>query len=183
MLFLTVKGREFLNEETMEIIDAPTQILKLEHSLLSISTWESIWHKPYFSEKDKTAEELLSYIKCMTINRNQVNPIVFQCLTKEHIMKIKDYIDNPMTATTFSKRVDEQKPMKKEIITAEIIYYWMISAQIPLECEKWHINRLMTLIKVFGIKNAPKKKIGKGQLTKRNAAMNAANRKRMRSKG
>ena len=119
----------------------------------------------------------------MTINRNQVNPIVFQCLTKEHIMKIKDYIDNPMTATTFSKRVDEQKPMKKEIITAEIIYYWMISAQIPLECEKWHINRLMTLIKVFGIKNAPKKKIGKGQLTKRNAAMNAANRKRMHSKG
>lgn len=186
MLSLPIRGRTVFIESTDEFVDIPSQVLEMEHSLLSIHAWEKIWHKPYFSDKEKNAEELMSYIKCMTINRKQLHPLTFNCLSKKDLIQIKDYIDNPMTATTFSKRFeDNQTPRKKETITAEIIYYWMFSAQIPKECEKWHINTLMTLIRVYSIKNntGNNKKASRNQIMKRNAALNAARRKHLGTTG
>lgn len=180
MLEIVVPGREMWDEINEEFVSTKEQTLRLEHSLVSLSKWESKWHKPFLTKDKKTTEESIDYIKCMTISQN-VNPEVYSCITNEQIKQIFDYIEDPMTATTFSK--NEKKSFNKEQITSELIYYWMVSLNIPFECQKWHLNRLMTLIKVCNIKNEPPKKMGKRELMSRNAALNAARRKKMNSKG
>ena len=156
------------------------QTLRLEHSLVSLSKWESKWHKPFLSKKEKTDEELLDYVKCMTLNRN-VDPEVYSRLTKANYDEIEKYIANPMTATTFSD--NQNRKHNREIITAEIIYYWMVAQQIDFECQYWHLNRLITLVRVCNIKNAPNKKGGgsKAATANKYARMNAA-RKAQRHK-
>lgn len=181
MLQITVMPVELWDEEKEEFIaPAKEQILTLEHSLVSLSKWESKWCKPFLVQEPKTSDETLDYIKSMTITKN-VNPIVYTTLSKENINTINEYIDLPMTATTFAK--DSQAKKNRDIITAEIIYYWMIAATIPFECEKWHLNRLLTLIRVCDAKNQPPKKMGKQEIMSRNAEINAARRKQYNTKG
>lgn len=168
------------DDEKQEFVEPKTQTLQLEHSLVSLSKWESKWHKPFYSKKELTAEELLDYIRCMTLTKN-ADPDVYNHLTEKNVKEIKDYIDDPMTATTFSK--DGKGPGNGEIVTSELIYYWMIASNIPFECQKWHLNRLITLIRVCGVKNTPPKKRSKRDIMSRNAALNAARRKQMNTKG
>lgn len=152
----------------------------MEHSLISISKWEAKWKKPYFSE-DKTLEEVLDYFRCMTVTPQKVDPIVYRSLSKENIERISEYINDPMTATTIK---EVKKSNRREIITSEIIYYWMIAQQIPIEFEKWHINRLMTLIKVCAIKNDPnQKKMSRSAIAKQNRALNKARRAKYGTRG
>lgn len=179
MLKITVPGLECYDEDNNEFVYYKDQVLQLEHSLVSISKWESKWHKPFLSEEDKTTEEIIDYIKCMTITQN-VKEDVYNRLTSDNIKDINDYIENPMTATTFS---DEKKIAKKEIITSEIIYYWLVAYNIPFECQKWHLNRLLAFIKVCTIKNSPPKKMSKNEIINRNKALNAARRKKLNTKG
>ena len=179
MLQITIPAGELWDERKQEFVKVEERTLQLEHSLISLSKWESKWCKSYFSTRDKTTEEVIDYIKCMTITQN-VPDYVYENLTNGNIAEISAYIEAPMTATTFSN--DNSKP-NREIITTEIIYYWMISLNIPMECQKWHINRLLTLIRVFNIKNAPPKKINKNEILRRNAELNAARRKKMHTKG
>lgn len=152
--------------------------LCLEHSLVSISKWESKWHKPFLSS-EKSDEEFLDYIKCMTLTHN-IPDEAYTRLTVENVNEIAEYVNNPMTATTFSK---ENKKPSREIITSEIIYSWMITLHIPVEFEKWHIRRLLTLIRVCEIHNTPPKKMSKRDIMSRNSALNAARRKQFNSKG
>lgn len=168
------------DEKKREFVEPKVQILQLEHSLVSLSKWESKWCRPFLSKPPATHEETLDYIKFMTLTKN-VNPEVYEHITRANIQAINDYIDAPMTATTFSK--DDNGKRNREIITAELLYYWMIAANIPFECQKWHLNRLITLIRVCSIKNAPSKKRGKRETANRYAAMNAARRKQFNSKG
>ena len=172
--------KEGWDEEKGEFIEPKFQVLQLEHSLVSLSKWESKWCKPFITNTGKTPEELLDYIKYMTVTQN-VKPEVYDHLTEDNIEEIEAYINAPMTATTFSE--DKNGKNNREIITAELIYYWMIALQIPFECQKWHLNRLLTLIRVCNIKNAPPKKMNKKDIMSRNAALNAARRKKMNSKG
>lgn len=156
------------------------QILELEHSLVSLSKWESKWCKPFIDTKDKTFEENLDYIRCMTLNKN-VDPTVYTRLTTDNVREINEYIESPMTATWFN---ENKKPGgKKEVLTAEIIYYLMIAHRIPFECQKWHLNRLLTLIRVCNLKNEPPKKMSKAETMRSNAALNAARRKKYNTKG
>lgn len=155
--------------------------LKLEHSLISLSKWESKWCKPFYSKKAKTAEETIDYVKCMTITPN-VDPSVYLKLTQGNLNEILKYIEAPMTATHFSNN-EEKGTINRETVTSELIYYWMVALNIPFECEKWHINRLITLIRVCNVKNQPPKKMSKRQIMSRNAALNAARRKQLNSKG
>lgn len=180
MLQITVPALEGWDESKQEFVSYKAQTLQLEHSLIAISKWESKWHKPFLVKEQKTREETLYYIKCMTITQN-VDPEVYNRLTQQNIDDINAYIDDPMTATTFS---DEQngKP-SREIITSELIDYWMIANNIPVEYRKWHLNRLITLIKICSVKNSPPKKHSKKELLSRNAALNAERRKRLNSKG
>lgn len=181
MLQITVPiSPEIWDEKNEEFIEPKTASLQLEHSLVSISKWESKWHKPFLSKEPKTAEETIDYIKCMTLTQN-VKPEVYDHLSKENIEEINAYIDDPKTATTFSK--DRKSARSREIITSELIYYWMIALNIPFECQKWHLNRLLTLIRVCEVKNTPGKKMSQREVLNQYAAINAANRKRFNTKG
>ena len=156
------------------------QTLRLEHSLVSLSKWESKWHRPFLSTKDKTNEEILDYVKCMTLTQG-VKDEVYTRLSHENLRDIKDYIDNPMTATIIYE--DKSQSSNKEPITAELIYYWMIAHQIPSEYRKWHLNQLLTLIRICNIKNAPPKKQSKKAIASRQAALNAARKKKFNTRG
>ena len=180
MLVITIPATEMYNEETQEFFKTKEQTLQLEHSLVSLSKWESKWCKAFLSKEPKTLEETLDYIKCMTITQN-VDPNVYKRLTRSNIEDINNYIEAPMTATTFYN--DSQKGRNKDTITSELIYYWMIALNVPMECQKWHLNRLLTLIRVCNVKNTPPKKMGRKEITNRYAALNAARKKQYGTNG
>lgn len=180
MLKITVPGREMWDEAKQEFIYTKDQDLLLEHSLLSISKWESKWCKPYLSNKEKTIDETLDYIKCMTITPN-VNPDVYIRLSSKNVEEIINYINAPMTATTFTQT--DRNTVRGEQITADLIYYYMVTFRIPFECEKWHINRLITLIRVCSEKSQPAKKMSKGEIMRRNAELNAKRKKELNTRG
>lgn len=178
-LTVTVEPEQY-DEKNQKFVSAKTQTLQMEHSLVSISKWESKWCKSFLSKQEKTSEEILDYIQCMTLTQN-VDPKVYMCLTNENIRQINEYIDAPMTATVFYD--DNNHKGGREIVTAELIYYWMIALNIPFECQKWHLNRLLTLIKVCNIKNTPPKKMSKSAIARRNAALNASRKRQLNTKG
>lgn len=180
MLTIKIPKTELYDESTSSFIYIKEQTITLEHSLVSVHKWESKWCKPFLSSNDKTEEETLDYIRCMVITQN-VDPMALRAIPPDQIKRINDYIVAPMTATTFSN--SDNNKGKKEIITSELIYYWMIALNIPVEFQKWHLNQLMTLIRVCSIKNAPPKKMAKGEVINRNRALNAARRKRLGTHG
>lgn len=177
MLTIIIPETELYDEIRNEFKIVKEQKLVLEHSLVSLSKWESKWHKPFLGKEPKTFDETIDYIRCMTVN--STDPLVYQCITPKIIGEINQYIEDPMTATT----IKEQKRGRSEIITAEIIYYWMIALNIPFECQKWHLNKLLTLINVVNIKNKPSKKMSKKDVMSRNASLNAARRKALHTRG
>ena len=179
MLQIRIPEFEGWDDKNEVFVNKKAQNLTLEHSLVSISKWEAKYHKPFLSRDDKTEEETLDYVRFMTLTQN-VDPEVYYRLTPDLINRIKDYIDDPMTATTIN---DKSKGSNREIITSELVYYWMVSFNIPFECQKWHFNRLITLIRVCSIKNQPQKKMSKSEILSRNAALNAARRKQLNTKG
>lgn len=179
MLQITIPATEQWDEINQEFLSSKETTLRLEHSLVSLSKWESKWCKPFLDKKDKTYEETIDYVKCMTLTPN-VDPIIYYTLTEENIKQINEYISAPMTATYIN---DNKRGGSREIVTSELIYYWMITLNIPFECEKWHLNRLLTLVKVCNIKNQPPKKMSKKSIMSRNAALNAARRKQLNTKG
>lgn len=180
MLRITIPAVELWDERKQEFIKTKEQTLQLEHSLVSVAKWESKWCKAFLSKKEKSYEETLDYIKCMTITQN-VDPEIYSYLTNANFEQINEYISAPMTATTFSE--DKTSKGNREVITAEVIYYWMIALQIPPEYQKWHLNRLLTLIRVCNIKNAPPKKRSKRDIVSQNAALNAARRRQLNTRG
>lgn len=177
MLHITIPARELWDERKGEFIYTKPQSLQLEHSLVAIKKWESKWRKPFLLKtENKTDEEMLDYVRCMTITQN-VNPDAYLYLTNENIEEIKAYIEAPMTATFFSD--NNTSKGNRKVVTAELIYYWMIALNIPFEYQKWHINSLLTLIRVCNAENdKPKKRNPKDM-----AALNAARRKQLQSRG
>lgn len=180
MLRITIPPAELWDRNRREFVYTKEQTLQLEHSLVSLSKWESRWQKPFLSQKQLSPEETLDYIRCMTLTQN-VDPDIYNYLTDQNINDVTAYIRSPMTATTFSDK--SSKTGKKEIVTSELIYYWMVALQIPFECQKWHLNRLLTLIRICNIKNQPPKKRSTSDILRSNAALNAARRKQLNSKG
>ena len=180
MLRITIPSAELWDANKQEFVYTKEQTLLLEHSLVSLSKWESKWCKPFLTNGTKTVEETIDYVRCMTLTQN-VDPDVYRYLTNENVEQINKYIEAPMTATWFAE--DPTAKPNREVITAELIYYWMIALQIPFECQKWHLNKLFTLIRVCNIKNQPPKKMSKRDIASRNAALNAARRKKLNSNG
>lgn len=181
MLQITIQlSPEGWDEEKQEFVDPEVQVLELEHSLVSVSKWESKWCKSFISNPEKTPEETIDYIRCMTITPN-VDPEVYEYLSNDNIIAINNYIEAPMTATYFNERKNGKT--SRETVTSELIYYWMIALNIPFECQYWHLNRLITLVRVCQIKNTPPKKMSRGEIMSRNAALNAARRQQMNTKG
>lgn len=179
MLKIIIPAAEFFDERTNRFVMTEETTLTLEHSLLSLSKWESKWNKTFLGKDEKSFEETIDYIRCMTLTKN-VNPDVYLGLTKENVEAINDYIAAPMTATHINKR---EHKINRETTTSELLYYWMISLGIPFECQKWHLNRLITLIEVCSIKSQPPKKMSRGEIMRQNAALNAARRKKLNTTG
>lgn len=174
MLEIEIAPTELWDPVTERFITVHGITLALEHSLVSVSKWEAKWHKP-FSKGDLTNEETLDYVRCMTINRS-VPDNVYRCLTNEHLEKIRAYIDDSHTATWFSEKNDEK--IEKRVLTSELLYFYMFSYGIPIECEKWHLNRLTTLLRVFYEETKPKKKKSKSEIAAHHRAINRARRKK-----
>lgn len=180
MLQVHINGADGWDEKNEQFVSMPSTTIVLEHSLISISKWESKWHIPFLGKAQKTPEQILDYIKCMTITPN-VKDEVYNQLTKKDIDNITAYINDPMTATTVTTHGG--KKSSREIVTSELIYYWMVALEIPFECQKWHLNRLMMLIQVCSAKNQPDKKMGKRGTAQQNAALNAARRQKAHTRG
>lgn len=184
MLTIKIKAAEYFVESKNQFINVEERDLHLEHSLASVAEWESKWKKPFLSDTPKTLEESIDYVRCMTLDKD-VNEDTYYGITNTMMDKVNTYIGESMTATWFGdadKKI-RSKTTRKETVTAELIYYWMITYNIPMECQFWHLSRLITLIRVFNVKNTPPKKLGKKELMARNRALNEARRKQLNSKG
>lgn len=180
MLRLKIAPTEMWDERKQEFVQTGERELMLEHSLVSLAKWESKWQKPFLDQKPKTGDEMLDYVRCMTITQN-VSPETYSRLTIGNMAEIEQYISRPMTATTFS--AEQHGNRNGEKTTAELIYYWMVTLSIPFECEKWHLNRLLALIRVCNLKNQPARKKSQRAILQENRALNAARRQRLRTRG
>lgn len=180
MLELTIPESEFYDSKSNKFITSPECKVSLEHSLISIAKWEAKWHEPYLGPQKKTYKQEQDYIRCMLLAPLK-NDFLFESIfTSENIVKIRAYLDDSMTATTFSKT--NQRTSKK-IVTAEVIYCRMFACNIPMECQKWHLNRLLTLLRVCEIESGPKEKMSKKQSAERFSKLNAARRAKLNSRG
>lgn len=182
MLKLTIPPGELWDPVIEEFISTTGQTLQLEHSLVSIAKWESKWHKPFLTKHKKTREETADYVRCMTLTQN-VNPDIYKFLTNDNIDEVNKYIDDPMTATTFRAEEKGRGSISGELVTNEIIYYWMIAHNIPSQYEKWHLNRLLTLIRVCNAKSKKPKKMSEQEILRQQATLNAARKKKYNTKG
>lgn len=180
MLSIIVTGTELFDEETQTFSTIGDEILELEHSLVSLSKWESKFQKPFLSNEEKSGEELIWYVRFMMLNKFQDPSKAFQ-LSKENISVINAYIDSPESATTFGMMPEVRG--RGETITSELIYYWLVAFNIPFEVETWHLNRLFSLIKICNIKNSKPSKMSKRAIAERNRQLNAERRERLGTTG
>lgn len=186
MFQIVVPGKELYDSVNNLFIPVKGQTLTLEHSLISIVKWESKYHRPYFSEEKKdakTTEETIDYIRFMTLTKN-VDPMIYYGLSEQNYKDIENYIKDPMTATWFSTNGQKRAGQRSsEVVTSELVYYWMTINNIPFECEKWPFNRLMTLIHICNVKNSASQKMSQREVMQQNSDLNAARRAAMHSKG
>jgi hypothetical protein len=181
VLRIDITSPEVYDEKTGEFVKPVECVLELEHSLVSLSKWESFFEKPFLSTTNKTREETLWYIQAMILDPN-LPPEIVHRLTKDDFDRINEYITAKMTATWINEDQKTKGPAR-EIITAELVYYWMIALGIPFECQHWHFNRLLTLIRVCNHKNTPPKKLSKRELAERNRRLNAERRAKFKTSG
>lgn len=181
MIRISTPSGEYYDDARQEFVTVVGQTVLLEHSLRSLAKWEARWKKPFLSKQEKSRAETIDYVRCMAVTPG-VDPSIFETLTSENLAQISQYINNPMTATTFSDRNQNKRP-SREIVTAELIYYWMVALQIPFECQDWHLNRLLTLIHVCEIKNQPKKKVNQKQAASERTRLNRARKAQLGTTG
>lgn len=181
MLEIHIPKTELFDEEKNQFVEIHPTVLRLEHSLVSISKWESKWKIPFLvNQPEKTREQSLDYIRFMTINQN-VPENVYLALTPQHLKEINEYMSESRTATTFSK---PSGPPNRQVLTSELIYFFIAQYNLPIEAQKWHISRLLTLIRIASIKNsAETRKMSRSEILSRNAQLNAARRSKFNTKG
>lgn len=185
MLTILIPEQRLWDEVNEVFVNVKETQLKLEHSLISVHKWEAIWHKPFLGRKrnkeQKTPQEVLSYVKCMTLN--QVEDSVYAALTTENVKEIVDYMSNPMSAATFNDELIGAQKNDSEYVSAETIYYWMIALNIPIEFQKWHLEQLLTLIKYVNAKQAPEKKVSQQEWARQKRELNRARKAKYHTSG
>ncbi len=182
MLQITIPSAELWDEHNNIFVHTKAQTIRMEHSLVSVSKWETKWHKPFLSDEKKTREEMLDYYRCMTITQN-VDPDFYNFIPYDKVNEIDAYIEDSASATVFYDHDGNKMPHRKERITSEKIYSWMVTLNIPFECQTWHLNRLMNLIRYCQAANQSPKKRSQKEIIQDYAKINAANRKRFNTAG
>lgn len=182
MLELIIPKREWYDEVKEEFIYTQQYKLRLIHSLVSISKWEAKWEKAFLSKHKKTLEETLDYIRCMTVTQN-IPDSAYGNLTANNVEDINEYIDARMSATVINNHDDNKGAGVNQVVTSEVIYHWMIALDIPFECQKWHLNRLLTLISVRNIKTQEPKKMSRSEILRRNKELNEERLEKLNTKG
>lgn len=180
MLKIIVLGEEFYDEVTESFNTVGDLVLELEHSLVSLSKWESEFQKPFLSPGKKTTQEVYDYIKTMILSEEYPSNILDR-FSAENFQQINDYIESKQSATTFGEMPPNSG--RSEVITSELIYYWMVTFNIPFECEVWHLNRLFALIRICNVKNSKPKKMSRNQLAQRNRELNAQRKEQLGTTG
>lgn len=180
MLTIEIGGNEYYDERQGRFVQPPKRKLRLEHSLRSVARWESKWNVPFLSDKQKTREQTLDYIACMVVDGHDVSDVL-PYVTNSQVEQVNEYIGATMTATTITHR--KPKRPSREIITAEIIYFWMIQLGIPFECEKWHLNRLLMLVEVCNVKGSPQKKMSRKEQLAQQRALNESRLASLHTRG
>lgn len=180
MLKIIVPGAEYFDQVTQTFDKVEDLELELEHSLISLSKWESKYQKPFLSSEEKSPEEILAYVEAMILTENYPDDVSSR-FSQENIGQINDYIESKESATTFG--LMPERKGRGEVITAELIYYWMVAFQIPFECECWHLNRLFALIRICNIKNSKPQKMSRNELAARNRELNAQRRAKYNTAG
>lgn len=180
MLRVTIQSTELFDETTETFTNVDDVELELEHSLVSLSKWESFFQKPFLSSTEKTPIEILTYIRMMVLTPN-VDPTVYLRLSQQNVDDIHAYIDSSQSATTFGDM--PKRSSNGEIITSELIYYWLIAFSIPFECQTWHLNRLFALVRICNIKNSKPKKMSKQEMAQRNRELNAQRKAKLNTSG
>lgn len=181
MLRITVPGVEAFDEDSNTFVTLGDVELELEHSLASLSKWESEFGKAFLGKDEKTTEEVIAYVKAMTLTPD-IPDDTYQKLSSENVEAINDYIGDTQTATRFNDPPG-QTSRNRETITAELIYYWMVMFQIPFECQFWHLNRLFTLIRVCNLKQSKPKKMSKNEIATRQRELNAKRKAELGTRG
>lgn len=182
MLRIAVQGDELYNEETEEFLTLPNFVVELEHSLVSLSKWESKFEKPFLGPGEKTRDEVLHYIMCMILTK-EVPDLILTKLYSVHMSEINDYIDSKQSATTFGQMPGEGRKGPPEVVTSELIYFWLVNYNIPFDCETWNLNRLFALIKICNVKNGKKKKMSRREVAQRNRELNAQRKAKLGTNG
>ena len=180
MLTIVVSGVESFDDSTQEFTTQGGTILELEHSLVALSKWESIYEKPFLDRESKSSEEILGYVKCMIMTQ-KVPEEIFSQLSLENFDEIHDYIEAKQSATWFND--PPNAPKSREVVTSELIYYWMTIFNIPFECDRWHLNRLFNLIRICNVKQNPPEKMSRAQIIQRNRTLNAQRRAELGTAG
>lgn len=187
MIEITIPKGQIVDDETGNVYRAEKDwTLVLEHSLISVQKWEAKWHVAFLNRGTRTFEQTIDYLRCMTLTPN-VPEEIYYCIPEKEMKKVLDYVDDPMTATRVNDDSESQRgfgrKIGREVVTAEVIYYWMISLNIPAEYKKWHLNQLLTLIRVINAKNQPKKKRRMKDVLEEYRAINEANKARFHTEG
>jgi hypothetical protein len=180
MLKIIVPGTEMFDDKTQEFTTVDDITLELEHSLVSLSKWESIHEIPFLGRDKKSTEHVVDYIRCMSLVDN-IPEEVYTNLSEQNFTEINEYIDAKMTATWFNEAPGA--PKSREVITAELVYYWMTVFDIPFECQYWHLNRLFTLIRVCNVKSAKPTKMSRSELAARNRELNEQRKAQLGTRG
>lgn len=180
MLVIKTEGEEFFNERTQEFGSTEGVTLKFEHSLVSLSKWESKHQIPFLGPQEKTPEQVLDYVRCMALGDHSGD--IIPHLSSDNLKEINAYVESKQSATTFGILPNERHG-RPEIITSELVYYWMVAHNIPFECETWHLNRLFSLIRICNVKNSPKKKMSSSAIAQRNREINAQRRAQLGTSG
>lgn len=180
MLRIIIEGDELFDESTNEFSRVGDIVIDLEHSLVSLSKWESMYQKPFLSSEKRSTEEIFGYLKAMMLDAD-IDSNLVRRFSQKTIDQIQEYIDSSQSATTFGNMPARNGP--GEVITSELIYYWIVSYNIPFEVERWHLNRLFSLIRICNLKNSKPKRMSRNEIAQRNRELNAQRRAELGTSG
>jgi hypothetical protein len=169
------------DEETETFVEHIVSSIDFEHSLASMSKWESKWEQAFLGRTEKTAEQVYDYLSMMCLTPGVTREQILG-LSQENFTQINEYIESQQTATKFAEQPNRRG--SGEQITSDLVYYWMVAFRIPWEAQYWHLNKLLALVRICNAKQSGKtQKVPRHDTAQRNRDLNAERRKKYGTSG